>query len=72
MDANYLIRVINFIRDRHQCGLSDIRVLHSENYMWFDIIFEDVKYTYTLSTENNSVLRYEMKQTISEFINVPQ
>lgn len=37
MDANYLIRIINFIRDRHQC-----------------------------------VLRYEMKQTISEFINVPQ
>ena len=72
MDANYLIRVLNFICDRHQCGMSDIRILHSENYMWFDIIFEDVKHTYTMSTENDSVLRYEMKQTISEFIDVPK
>lgn len=72
MDANYLIRALNFIRDRHQCGMSDIRVIHSNTYIRFDIIFEDVRHSYTLSSEKNSVLRYEMKQTISEFIDVPQ
>lgn len=64
MDANYLIRVINFIRHRHQCEISEIRVYISNNYMWFDLLVEDAKHTYILSNENLSVLRYEMKQTI--------
>lgn len=72
MNADYLIKVLNFVCDRHQCSLSDIRVLHSNTYMRFDVVFEDVRHTYTVSTEKNSVLRYEMKQTISEFINVPR
>lgn len=72
MKADYLVKVLNFVCNRHQCSLSDVRVLHSELYVWFDIIFEDVKHTYTMSTGDNSVLRYEMEQTITEFINVPQ